>query len=85
MFRPADRGVFGYYIRTVERFLPDSEWCVVAGGHARNGLEDNIRMSRDKLAPSNAALVRRVADLCDRYDRPVAGPAEARAILGLAG
>ena len=51
--------------------------------HCRTGLEDNIRIDRDTLAPSNAALVRRVVDLCDRYARPVATAAQARAILGL--
>ena len=95
---PADRDVFDYYIRTVNRLLPDAEWCaagigphqielnewcVAAGGHARTGLEDNLRLDRDHLAPSNAALVQRVAQLCDRYGRKVATPAEARAILGL--
>ena len=95
---PADRDVFDYYIRTVERLLPGSEWCaagigrhqievnewcVAAGGHARTGLEDNIRMDRETLAPSNAALVERVVEICDRHDRPVASPAEARAMLGL--
>ncbi|MEO0359988.1 MAG: 3-keto-5-aminohexanoate cleavage protein, partial [Pseudomonadota bacterium] len=36
-----------------------------------------------RLAPSNAALVERVVDLCAKYDRPVATPAEARSLLGL--
>ena len=60
-----------------------NEWSVAAGGHARTGLEDNVRLDRDRLAPSNAALVGRVVDLCARYDRPVATPAQARALLGL--
>lgn len=60
-----------------------NEWAVAAGGHARTGLEDNVRLDRDTLAPSNAALVRRLVDLCDRYERPVATPAQARAMLGL--
>ena len=96
---PVDREVFDFYIRTMERLLPDSEWCaagiarhqievnewcIAAGGHARTGLEDNIRMNRETLAPSNAALVERVVELCDRYERPVASTAEARQILGLA-
>ena len=95
---PADRDVFDYYIRTVERLLPGSEWCaagigrhqievnewcVAAGGHARTGLEDNIRMNRETLAPSNAALVQRVVKICARHERPVATPAQARQILGL--
>ena len=97
---PADRDVFDYYIRTVERLLPVSEWCaagigrhqievnewcVAAGGHARTGLEDNIRMNRETLAPSNAALVQRVVEICERHERPVATPAQARQILGLSG
>jgi uncharacterized protein (DUF849 family) len=60
-----------------------NEWAIAAGGHARTGLEDNVRLDRTTLAPSNAALVRRAADLCARYGRPVATVAEARAILGL--
>lgn len=98
---PADREVFDFYIHTVHRlFGPDAPWCaagigaaqivlnewaISAGGHARTGLEDNVRLDRNTLAPSNAALVRRAAALCERYGRPVASPAQARQILGLAG
>ena len=53
------------------------------GGHARTGLEDNVRLDRETLAPSNAALVKRVVDLCERYERPVASTEQAREILGL--
>lgn len=97
---PADREVFDYYVHTVHRlFSADAPWCaagigphqltlnewsISAGGHARTGLEDNTRLDRHNLAPSNAALVRRTADICARNDRPVATPAEARSILGLA-
>lgn len=96
---PVDRDVFDYYIHTVKRlFGADAPWCaagigaqqitlnewaVAAGGHARTGLEDNVRLDRDRLAPSNAALVRRVVDICDRHNRPVATWAQARAMLGL--
>jgi 3-keto-5-aminohexanoate cleavage enzyme len=95
---PADLNVFDYYIKTMERLLPDSEWCaagigrhqlevnewcIAAGGHARTGLEDNIRLDRHTLAPSNAALVKRVTELCACYERPVATPQQARQILGL--
>ncbi len=96
---PADRDVFDYYIHTVHRlFGSDAPWCaagigpqqivlndwaVASGGHARTGLEDNVRLDRDRLAPSNAALVRRVVEICDRYERPVASWREARDILGL--
>jgi uncharacterized protein (DUF849 family) len=95
---PADRDVFDYYTRTVERLLPGSEWCaagigpaqiilnewsVAAGGHARTGLEDNVRLEKSRLAPSNAALVARVVDICGRHGRPVATVTEARKLLGL--
>ncbi|MEL7174925.1 MAG: 3-keto-5-aminohexanoate cleavage protein [Pseudomonadota bacterium] len=96
---PVDRDVFDYYIQTVHRlFGADAPWCaagiganqlklnewaIAAGGHARTGLEDNVRLDRDTLAPSNAALVRRTVEICDRNERPVAGWQEARSILGL--
>lgn len=96
---PADREVFDYYVKTVHRlFGKDAPWCaagigpnqivlndwaIAAGGHARTGLEDNVRLDRDTLAPSNAALVRRTTELCRKYDRPVATWQQARAILGL--
>lgn len=96
---PADRDVFDFYVATVERlFGKDAPWCaagigpnqsvlnewaISAGGHARTGLEDNVRLDRDTLAPSNAALVARTSEICAANDRPVASPAQARAILGL--
>ncbi|TPE51507.1 3-keto-5-aminohexanoate cleavage protein, partial [Amaricoccus solimangrovi] len=42
-----------------------------------------LRLDKSTLAPSNAALVRRVVELCEKYERPVAGYAQAREILGL--
>jgi uncharacterized protein (DUF849 family) len=47
-------------------------------------LEDNLRLDRQTLAPSNAALVERTVELCDKYERPVATWQQAREILGLA-
>lgn len=95
---PADRETFDFYIRTLERLAPGTEWCaagigrhqidlnewsVSAGGHARTGLEDNVRFDKDTLAPSNAALVRRTVEICEKHGRPVATVTEARKILGL--
>jgi 3-oxoadipate:acetyl-CoA acetyltransferase len=95
---PVDRDVFDYYIKTVERLVPDAQWCaagigrhqltvnewsIAAGGHTRTGLEDNVRLDQAKLAPSNAALVKRAADLCDKYERPIATWQQAREILEL--
>jgi 3-keto-5-aminohexanoate cleavage enzyme len=61
-----------------------ARWALEMGGHCRAGLEDNIRMDRDTLAPSNAALVARVAKMAAEYDRPVASAPLARRLLGLA-
>ena len=95
---PTDKDVFDYYIKTVERLLPSAEWCaagiganqlvvnewcVSQGGHTRTGLEDNVRLDKTTLVPSNAALVKRVVDLCDKYERPVATWSQARKILDL--
>lgn len=96
---PVDREVFDFYVATVARlFGADAPWCaagigrhqqtlnewaVAAGGHARTGLEDNVRLDKDRLAPSNAALVTRLAEICAAHERPVATPAEAREILAL--
>jgi uncharacterized protein (DUF849 family) len=49
----------------------------------RTGLEDNLRITPDRLAASNAELVKKVVDACDKFGRKVATPAEARRILGL--
>ena len=95
---PADREVFDFYVRLIRKRAPDAQWCAVgigasqivvnewaiaAGGHTRTGLEDNIRLDKTVLAPSNAALVSLTAELCARYERSVASIAQARNILGL--
>ena len=95
---PADKHVFDYYVETVNRLLPGAPWCaagigvqqlvlnewsIAAGGHARTGMEDNVRLDRDTLAPSNAALVKRAVEIAEKHDRPIATPAQARALLGL--
>lgn len=96
---PVDRDVFDYYVHTVHRlFGADAPWCAAGiganqivlnewaislGGHARTGLEDNVRIDRHTLAPSNAALVERAVALCEKYERPVATSQQARELLGL--
>ena len=96
---PADKDVFDFYLRTVRRlFGPDAPWCaagigaqqivlnewsIAAGGHARTGLEDNVRLDRNTLAPSNAVLVERTVSICEKHERPVATWQQAREILGL--
>jgi len=61
-----------------------NQWCLATGGHCRTGLEDNLRAGPDRLASSNAELVRKIVDDCSRFDRRPATPGEARQILGLA-
>lgn len=95
---PADKPTFDFYVETLKRLAPDAQWCgagigpnqivlnewsIAAGGHTRTGLEDNMRLDRDTLAPSNAALVERAVALCEKYERPVATWQQAREILGL--
>ncbi len=95
---PVDRDVFEFYVATLRRLAPDAtwtgagigrdqltlvRWSLELGGHCRTGLEDNVRLDRDTLAPSNAALVRRVAELCPEYGRRPATVAEARGLLRL--
>jgi uncharacterized protein (DUF849 family) len=95
---PVDREVFEFYVKTLKRLAPDatwtgagigkdqatvSRWSAELGGHCRTGLEDNVRMDRDTLAASNAALVRRTAEICSEYGRRPATVAEARRILAL--
>lgn len=96
---PADERIFDFYIETLNRLahtalwcaagigpaqLTINEWAIAKGGHTRTGMEDNVRLDRDRLAPSNAALVQRAAALCEKYERPVATWVQARAMLGLA-
>lgn len=95
---PADERILDFYVETLRRLAPDARWCaagigaaqltlnewsIARGGHTRTGLEDNVRLDRDRLAPSNAALVRRAVDICEKHERPVATWRQARAILGL--
>ena len=95
---PADREVLEFELAQLTRMLPGAtwtaagigrhqltvnEWSLELGGHCRTGLEDNLRFDKNRLATSNAELVKRVADLVGKFDRTVATPAEARRILGL--
>ena len=78
---PADRTVFNFYVAQMQARAPQAEWCaagigpnqivvnewaIAAGGHTRAGLEDNVRLDRTTLAPSNAALIARAAALCEK-------------------
>ncbi len=95
---PARREILEFEVKQLGRLAPDATWTAAGigryqlivnrwalemGGHCRTGLEDNVRMDKTTLAPSNAALVKTVVDLCPEYDRHPATPAEARELLGL--
>lgn len=95
---PARRSIFDFLRAELKAILPRAtwvaagvarhqwevnQWCLEAGGHCRTGLEDNLRIEPDRLAASNAELVKKIADNCERFDRRPATPAEARQILDL--
>ena len=95
---PADKEVFDLYVKFMNERAPEAEWCaagiganqiivnewaIAAGGHTRAGLEDNVRLDKNTLAPSNAALIQRAAEICEKYERPVATWRQTREILNL--
>lgn len=95
---PARRQILEFQLKELREILPDATWTAAGlgrhqlevnhwalelGGHCRTGLEDNIRYDKDRLAKSNAELVKRVAGLCTEYGRHPASPSEARQILSL--
>jgi 3-keto-5-aminohexanoate cleavage enzyme len=96
---PAEEPVLDLLLGELRRVLPRATWTAAGigrhqaevmgwvlarGGDAvRTGLEDNIRITKDRLARSNAELVEVAAALCARHDARPATPAEARATLGL--
>ena len=59
-------------------------WALRRGADAvRTGLEDNIRIGKDRLVGSNAELVRVAVDLVANHGGTPAKPAQARAALRL--
>lgn len=97
---PADPHLLDLLLGEARRILPKATWTAAGIGRhqaevmdwalargacaVRTGLEDNIRITRDRLAGSNAELVALAADAVRRQGRRVATPSEARRILGLA-
>jgi 3-keto-5-aminohexanoate cleavage enzyme len=83
---PAEEHLLDILLGELQRVLPKAtwtvagigrhqdaviEWVLARGGKAiRTGLEDNIRVGKDRLANSNAELVKIAADICRRYDSP---------------
>ncbi|MEG0788867.1 MAG: 3-keto-5-aminohexanoate cleavage protein [Alistipes sp.] len=74
-----------YTVAGVGRYeFPLAAAAIIDGGHVRVGFEDNVYLSKGVLAKSNGELVAKVVRLAKELGRPVASPAEARVILGLA-
>jgi 3-keto-5-aminohexanoate cleavage enzyme len=66
------------------------QWTLLAaalalGGNVRVGLEDNFYLPDGTMARSNGELVSKARQMAEDAGRRVATPAEARALLGLAG
>ncbi|MCZ7564350.1 MAG: 3-keto-5-aminohexanoate cleavage protein [Burkholderiales bacterium] len=57
--------------------------AALLGGHVRVGLEDNLYLAKDQLAPGNAALVERAVAIIGSVGLVVATPRSARALLEL--
>jgi len=95
---PAQREILEFEVGRLKALLPDATWVAAGigrfqiqvnrwslelGGHLRTGLEDNVRLDAQHLAPSNAALVERCVELCASHGRTVATTVQARRALGL--
>jgi 3-keto-5-aminohexanoate cleavage enzyme len=96
---PAEERLLDILVAETRRVLPKSTWTAAGIGRhqtevmawalargadaVRTGLEDNIRITKERLAASNAELVGVAVDLCARHKRQPATPAEARAVLQL--
>ena len=94
---PADEHVLEVLLNETRRVLPKAtwtaagigrhqtevmEWALKRGAHAvRTGLEDNIRVQKNRLAASNAELVEIAREVVTRCGRRPATPAEARDML----
>ncbi|GJE79675.1 3-keto-5-aminohexanoate cleavage protein [Methylorubrum thiocyanatum] len=96
---PADPQLLDMLLAETRRLLPDATWGAFGIGRfqspvmgwalargaqgVRTGLEDNVRLSKERLADGNAGLVRLAAQICAEHGARPATPAEARAILHL--
>jgi uncharacterized protein (DUF849 family) len=64
------------------------QWRLIAaastlGGNVRVGFEDNFYLPNGEMAASNGDLAKAAADIVRSTGRQVAGPAEARRLIGL--
>jgi 3-keto-5-aminohexanoate cleavage enzyme len=96
---PAEEPLIDILLGEMKRVLPQATWTAAGIGRhqaevmrwalargadaVRTGLEDNIRVAKDRLARSNAELVSLAAEAIAKEGRRPATPAEARQLLGL--
>jgi 3-keto-5-aminohexanoate cleavage enzyme len=96
---PADEHLLDILLAETRRVIPGATWTAAGIGRhqsavmgwalkrgadaVRTGLEDNIRIGKDRLANGNAELVSVAVDLIGKHGGRPATPAEARAALGL--
>jgi 3-keto-5-aminohexanoate cleavage enzyme len=85
-------------LHTLRRLPPGAIWQAIAigkanlemtviavamGGNARTGLEDTLYTRKGELAPDNAALVKRLAEVCKSLERPAATVSQTEDLLSL--
>jgi 3-keto-5-aminohexanoate cleavage enzyme len=96
---PADEHMLDILLHETRRVIPGATWtaagigrvqnqvmgwALARGAHAvRTGMEDNIRISKDRLASGNAELVQVAVENLARHGARPATAAEARSTLGL--
>ena len=95
---PVDREVFEFYVATLKRLAPDatwtgagigkdqltlSRWSLERAGTAARGSRTTCASTGIRSPLQTPHLVRRVAELCAKRDRPVATVEQARVLLHL--
>ena len=96
---PAQEHLLDILLGELRRVLPEATWTAAGigrhqaevmawvlarrAGGVRTGLEDNVRITKTRLASSNAELVQLAVEAAARHGRRPATPREARAMLGL--
>jgi uncharacterized protein (DUF849 family) len=96
---PAEEPLIDILLGEMRRVLPQATWTAAGIGRhqaevmgwalargadaVRTGLEDNIRLTKERLAKSNAELVSLATEAVAKAGRRPATPAEARQLLGL--
>lgn len=64
--------------------LPMNIASIVAGGHVRVGLEDNVYFDiEQKTLATNKSLVERIVRITSELERPIATPSQTRSLLEL--